>query len=54
MRWTKLNKWVTHHVIHAPSPIMLGVKGSVEKNSNATSARDKATIENLRMFNYDD
>ena len=34
-------KWTTQRVIHAPSPMMLGVNGCIGKNPIPTSARDK-------------
>ena len=38
-------KGVTHYVIRAPSPLVLGVRGYVEKNLSLKSDTDKVTIE---------
>jgi len=43
-------KLITHHVIHTPSPIMLGIRGCAEKNLSSTSTtRDKVTIKYISV-----
>jgi len=38
-------KWVTHHVMHEPSPKVLGVRGYVGKNPSPTLTQDNVKIE---------
>ena len=35
---------VTHHIIHTPSPKVLGVRGCIGKNISLTLARDNVKI----------